>query len=117
MHRVKKIPSILLRILYFVTLISLILSYFAPYANPKQFWLFAFFGLAYPSLLVANILFLIWWIIRWNKLYWLSLACILTGWPNMKHLFHFGDINATKEGIKVVSYNVRLFDLYKWTHN
>lgn len=118
MKRLKKIISILLRIVYFTLLVALLLSYLSPYANPKQFWLFAFFGLAYPYLLIINVLFLIWWIIRWNKLYWLSLVCILMGWMNMKNLFHFGgNSNNEKKGIKVLSYNVRLFDLYNWTQN
>jgi endonuclease/exonuclease/phosphatase family metal-dependent hydrolase len=117
MKRLKKIISVLIRILYFVLLVSLLLSYLAPYANPKEFWLFAFFGLAYPFLLIANVIFLIWWIVRWNKLYWLSLICILAGWVNMKNLFHFGGNDSQAQGIKVLSYNVRLFDLYNWTHN
>lgn len=118
MKRLKKIASVLIRILYFILLAALLLSYLSPYTNPKEYWLFSFFGLAYPYLLLANVLFLTWWIIRWNKLYWLSLACILVGWMNMKHLFHFGGgPSDSKNGIKVLSYNVRLFDLYNWTHN
>lgn len=118
MKRLKNIVSVLIRIVYFGLLIALLFSYIAPYADPKKFWLFAFFGLAYPYLLLANMIFLIWWIIRWNKLYWLSLACILLGWMNMKHLFHFGAKESdTTGGIKILSYNVRLFDLYNWTHN
>ena len=36
----------------------------------------------------------------------------------MKHLFHFGKGNENvKGGIKVLSYNVRDFDLYNWSHN
>ncbi|MFI5163613.1 MAG: endonuclease/exonuclease/phosphatase family protein [Bacteroidia bacterium] len=117
MKPLKKIFSVLIRVVYFICLTALFLSYFAPYANPKNFWLFAFFGLAYPYLILINILFLVWWIIRWKKLYWLSLIIILTGWMNMKHLFHFGGSSETKNGIKILSYNVRLFDLYNWTHN
>ena len=120
MKRLKNIVSVLIKVVYFLLVASLLLSYLSPYANPKKFWLFAFFGLAYPYLLAVNVLFLVWWIIRWNKLYWLSLIFILIGWMNMKHLFHFG---ATKEQahnekeIKILSYNVRNFDLYNWTHN
>ena len=118
MKRLKTIISVLIHIAYFVFLISLLLSYFAPFANPKSFWLFAFFGLAFPWLLLINILFLVWWIIRWKKLYWLSLVIILIGWNDMKHLFHFGKGNENvKGGIKVLSYNVRDFDLYNWSHN
>src|ERR1051325_10323000 len=104
MERVKKIISFLIRIAYFFFLICLLLSYFAPYANPKSsFWIFAFFGLAYPYLLLINVLFLIYWIIRWKKLYWLSLIMILIGWNSMKNLFHFGKGNENvKNGIKEI---------------
>ncbi|MBI3501144.1 MAG: endonuclease/exonuclease/phosphatase family protein [Bacteroidetes bacterium] len=117
MKRLKNIFSFLIRIVYFIFLISLLLSYFAPYANPKSFWIFAFFGLAYPYLLLINVLFLIWWIIRWKKLYWISLVIILIGWNNMKNLFHFGNGIENEKGIKVLSYNVRNFDLYNWSGN
>ena len=119
MKGLKNIISILFLIIYFIFLISLLVSYLSPYINPKNFWLFAFFGLAYPYLLLANIVFLIWWIIRWKKLYWLSLLCILIGWPNMKHFFHLSfdhDTSERKDEIKILSYNIRLFDLYNWTH-
>jgi endonuclease/exonuclease/phosphatase family metal-dependent hydrolase len=116
MKRIKKIISIFIKIIYFIFLILLLLSYLTPISNPKTFWPLAFLGLAYPLLLVANLLFLIWWIIRWNKLYWLSLTCILIGWSNMKMFFHFPEEINSKNGIKILSYNVRLFDLYNWTH-
>lgn len=118
MKKLKTIISVLIWITYFICLVSLCFSYFSPYANPKSFWVFAFFGLAYPWLLLVNVLFLIWWIIRWKKFYWLSVIIILIGWNNMKNLFHFGrGSESTKGGIKVLSYNVRDFDLYNWTHN
>lgn len=131
MKRIKTILSAAFRIVYFIFLISLFLSYFAPYANPKSFWLFAFFGLAFPWLLLANLLFLIWWIIRWKKLYWLSLAVILTGWFNMKNLFHVAsplapfsqgsgeNSSGSKAGdaIKILSFNVKDFNLYDWNHD
>lgn len=125
MKRIKKIFSFLFRLIYFIALTSLFLSYFAPPAHPKNFWMLSFFGLAYPALLLANIFFLIWWLIRWKKLYWLSLIVLLIGWTNMKTLFHFSASPPTplrqsggeSSEIKVLSFNVRLFDLYNWTHN
>jgi len=117
MKKLKVILSICIRVAYFICLLSLLLSYLAPYANPKTFWLFSFFGLAYPFILIVNIFFLIWWIIRWKKLYWLSLICILSGWMHMENLFHFGGGTEIKQGIKILSYNVRDFDLYNWSHD
>jgi endonuclease/exonuclease/phosphatase family metal-dependent hydrolase len=134
MKRIQKIISLLGRILYFTLLISLLLSYIAPYVNPKGFWLLAFFGLAYPLLLVSNTVFLLWWMLRRKKLFWLSLICILAGWTSIQHFFNFipnsfplrCNVNSVhlsteesrqKEEIKILTYNVRLFDLYNWTRN
>lgn len=122
MKKLKSILSIGIRIVYFICLVSLLISHFAPYVNPKSFWIFSFFGLAYPYLLFVNIIFLIWWLIRWKKLYWASLLVIFTGWNNMKNLFHLSPspLSAWRGvggEVKVLSYNVRNFDLYNWTHN
>lgn len=118
MKKLKSIFLFLFRIAYFVCLLALVVSYFAPVANPKSFWALAFFGLAYPWLLLANIFFLVVWIIRWRKLYWLSLIVIVAGWNNIRHLLHFGaGDQSNAKGIKVLSYNVRNFDLYNWTKN
>lgn len=118
MKNLKSILSFLLDAIYLLALIALILSYFAPVANPKSFWIIAFFGLAFPWLLLINLFFLIWWIIRWKKFYWLSLIVILAGWNHIRLLIHFGEKkqNETK-GLKVLSFNVRSFDLYNWTNN
>jgi len=55
---------------------ALIISYFAPTVDPKKVWEIAFFGLAYPFLLIANIIILMWWLLR-GRWYWLvSFICI-----------------------------------------
>ncbi len=76
----------------------------------------AFLGLGYPGLLCINILFIIYWLLFFKKHFLLSLICILLGWFQLKL---FVQINLSKESadtsnsIKVMSYNVRLFDLYR----
>lgn len=109
----------ILLIVYYPLLIALLLSYLAPYANPKDFWPFAFLGLAYPWLLIINILFLVGWILMWKRHYWLSLFVILAGWSNMKNLVSLGNNDQKIEGYKykILSFNVRNFDLYNWSHN
>ena len=71
--------SFILKVFWFLNLIliaSLILSYFAAYINPEQFWIFAFFGLAYPIIFIVNIGFLAFWLI-FKKKYALIVAMIL----------------------------------------
>lgn len=118
----KSFFKILFGALYFICLLALLFSYAASYINPKTFWLFAFFGIAYPVLLLLNLVFLIWWAVQKNKLFWISLICIVAGYNHIAHFFLFNffrssSINANSSSIKVLSYNVRLFDLYNWTGN
>jgi hypothetical protein len=48
------IDKVFLWINYLLCL-ALLFSYLAQYIDPRKFWPFAFFGLAYPPLLLANL--------------------------------------------------------------
>lgn len=100
--------------------ISLLISYLAPFVSPEHFWIIAFFGLAYPILVIINILFIIYWALQLKKRVFYSLIVILAGWIQLHSFFQisFKSRNETSEKqIKVMSYNVKVFDLYNWTHN
>jgi len=82
----------------------------------------ALFGLAYPYLLLLNLVFLLIWLIRLKKELLISLIVILLGWNHVNNLipinFHGSAIpdNSDPERIfKALSYNVRGFDIYRWT--
>ena len=101
---------------------SLLIAYAAPIINPGKLFIPAFLGLAYPYLLVLNMIFLIYWVIRMRKELLISLIVILLGW---NHLTNFIPIRFQKtpipkevqSEIKILSYNVRTFDKYNWTQN
>lgn len=100
--------------------ISLLLSYMAPFVSPERFWVIAFFGLAYPILVMINILFVVYWAVQLKKRTFYSLLVILAGWMQLHSFFqiNLGDsTDGTKKLIKVMSYNVKVFDLYNWSHN
>jgi len=87
------------------------------YVSPEKFWPLAFAGLAYPAFLLANMFFLLFWLVFLKKYYLYSLFTILLGFNQLHTFFRFGGrSNAPKveNAIKVMSYNVRLFDLYNW---
>jgi endonuclease/exonuclease/phosphatase family metal-dependent hydrolase len=73
------IDKIFLWINYLLCL-ALLLSYLAPYTDPRKFWPIAFFGLAYPPLLIANLFIMAYWLIRRSWLIGLSVITILIGW-------------------------------------
>ena len=97
--------------------ILLFVSYLAPYVNPAVFWPLAFFGLAYPILLVINFLFGIYWLIKFKRQLLLSIIVIGCGWNQLTNFIQLGGTEKQDQGFKVMSYNVRLFDLYNWSNN
>ncbi len=100
--------------------ISLLVSYLAPHISPENFWLIAFFGLAYPILLFINLLFVIYWGIQLRKRAFYSLIIVLAGWQLIGRYAQVS-FNRTPDGskklLKVMSYNVKVFDLYNWSHD
>jgi endonuclease/exonuclease/phosphatase family metal-dependent hydrolase len=103
-----------------IAVVALLISYLAPRVSPENFWFIAFFGLAYPILVVINILFVLYWTIQLKKRALYSVIVILSGWMI---LFRFVQLsNSSKNDVKnkmlkVMSYNVKVFDLYNWSNN
>lgn len=104
-----------------LAVLALLLSYLSSRVDPAIFWPLALFGMAYPYLLMANILFIGWWLVFRRKRVWPSLIAILLGWGYMgEYAQFFGASKPAKEvrtPFTLMSWNVRLFDLYNWTHN
>ncbi len=100
--------------------ISLLIAYLAPHVSPENFYFIAFFGLAYPTLVILNLVFVIYWAIQLSKRGFYSLIIILAGWISIHHYVQISLNNnpdKLKKLIKVMSYNVKVFDLYNWSHN
>ena len=103
-----------------IAAVCLLISYLAPHVSPENFWFLAFFGLAYPILVFVNLLFVIYWGIQLKKRAFYSLLILLGGWKQISQYVQINFNNTpdkSKKLIKVMSYNVRLFDLYDWSHN
>ena len=100
-------------------ILGLILSYLSVYINPEKNWLFAFFGLAYPFLLIANIVFIAFWIVKRKRFFVVPLLFVLLGWTYISSWVQISlkkDTNEKPEQsiVNILSYNVRLFDIYDW---
>lgn len=99
----------------------LLLSYLAPLIKPELFWPFAFLGLAYPLLLLINFLFIVYWIIRKKYYFIISLFAVLLGYQQVGNFFQWNrtsaELNDEKQLISVLSYNVRVFDIYNYGAN
>lgn len=103
---------------------ALLLSYLAPVINPIGFWPIAFFGIAYLPLLVINLLFVGYWLIRNVRYSLLSLAVILVGWNVLtRHIGFNAAVPRTvvaapdSAAIRLLTYNVHLFRAFEQEDN
>jgi endonuclease/exonuclease/phosphatase family metal-dependent hydrolase len=100
---------------------ALLLSYLSARVDPAVCWPLALFGMGYPYILAANLIGIAWWLVFRRKRIWPSLITILMGWGHLGEYVQFlGDTKAPQDIHKpftIMSWNVRLFDLYNWTHN
>jgi len=117
----KVIRKISNHIMVFVSILlglALVFSYLSVYVNPQTFWLFGIVGLAYPVLLLFNVLSLVYWILRWKWEVLIPVIAILLGVNHFSSFFQFpfGKMNTQGKGdVKVLTYNVNLFKLYYWS--
>jgi endonuclease/exonuclease/phosphatase family metal-dependent hydrolase len=94
--------------------LALLLSYLAYLIDPETFALPAFFGLAYPYILLINIIMIVIWamLLRYEAL--ISVFVIALGFTHLTNYFNFGKPAGNKEDtFKVMSYNLRLFNYYE----
>lgn len=105
-----------MKILTIICLASLLLAYLCPFVHPETFWIMPFFGLAYPIIILITLLFLLYWALLRSRWFFVVLGVILLGGK-----LHFRTLAITfspekapekAEVWKILSYNVRLFDLY-----
>src|SRR4051812_11265786 len=104
----------------FVVLLAISLS--ASYISPNKIWFLPFWGLLLPLFVFINFIFVIIWILR--KRYFAVVSLLAIG-VCLPQLFKLGATNIgkakisdpTAKVIKVMSYNVRDFDLYNWSEN
>lgn len=96
----------------------LLLSYLSVFIRPGSLWIFAFIGMAYPFILLANLLFILLWVIFRKWFFIISMVCVLAGWNFMGRYvqIRFGQRSVEEPGdsFKVLTYNVRLFNYYQW---
>jgi endonuclease/exonuclease/phosphatase family metal-dependent hydrolase len=93
---------------------ALIFSYLAVRINPAVFALPALFGLAYPYLLLVNIIFALVWIVALRYEAFISIVIIALGITHFSNYIKLTRTSGDKTGaIKILSYNVRLFNYFE----
>ena len=97
--------------------LGLLLSYISIYINPAKFWIPAFFGLFFLTLLVLNLLSGIAWALLRRKIAWVNLIALLPAILYLSLFIQVGHNIPEPSGstTKVMSYNVHFFGL--WDNN
>ncbi len=100
--------------LNFLAIIALLLSYCATAVDPLTFWYFTMFGLAYPFILLANVLFSVFWLLLGKRFFLYSLVFILVGYQPLSRTFgfRFATENTTladSSTLNLITYNVHNF--------
>lgn len=92
-----------------LTVIALLISYSSVFIAPDTFWIPSLFGLAYPFILGANLLFVVLWLLVKPRNLFLSLLFIALGWNFVGRYYQLKSKKVEQVDIKVLSYNVGHF--------
>lgn len=95
---------------------TLLLSYILPYIEPKRFAFVSVLSLTVPFLIIVNLLFVVYWLLKVKKQLFLSLIVLVIGFQHVTSLYKFSASKQVEdtENIVVMNYNVRLFNVFKW---
>ena len=113
----KNVVKYIVLLFNFLAVLSLLGAFLAPMVNPEKVTFLAFWGLIMPYSLIINVFFIIFWVLKARLYFVISLLAIILSWSTTKTSFpyHRTEKVIGQEGIKVLSYNVRVFDRYNWS--
>ncbi|WP_379693423.1 endonuclease/exonuclease/phosphatase family protein [Flavobacterium sp. HJSW_4] len=105
--------------MFFLNIVLTVLTfsvYVLPFLAPKSFPLLSVLTLFMPAFFVANGLFFVYWGIQFKKRLILSGLVLLTGITFISKFYKFSAKEYVKDekDFSVMSYNVRLFNVFKW---
>ena len=110
MKRVVRIVFLYVNLLAIVLLLA---TYLVTKINPGKFWFPSVFGLAFPYLLLTNVLFIGFWLLVYKRYMFLSLVVVVLGMHTIRtYIQFFPNKTKNEDGIKVLSYNVYHFYSY-----
>ncbi len=94
-------------------------AYVLPFLAPKLFPILSVLTLILPLFLILNAMFFVFWAIQLKKQIFLSGLLLLLGITFINKFYKFSavDLPESEKDFTVMSYNVRLFNLFKWIDN
>ncbi len=110
----KKILHRVFLIINIIFAAALLISYLSVNINPEDFAFPAFFGLAYPYILLINFIIAVIWAVSLRYEALISVVIIAIGFNHLTNYIKFRKPANDKQGtFKVMSYNLRLFNYYE----
>lgn len=99
----------------FISIITL-LGYLLPFLAPKLFPFLSVVTLVLPSLLIVNVALFCYWGMQFKRQVFLPLFVLLLGLTSFPKFYKFTEkvIEREEDDFVLMSYNVRLFNLFKW---
>lgn len=96
--------------------ICLLVAYILPFVPPKFSAFLSILNLGLPIFILINLAFALYWILRLKLHFILSALLVLSGYSYISKIIVLNDLSETmtENTLKVMSYNVRLFNEYNW---
>ena len=121
-----KLLNKVLKISTYISALALFGAYLSVHINPQHIIWLSFLGLGFPIILSVNFILFLYWLFKRKMLLILPLVMIIAGAKYINSFVQMPFVNEkriknrvknVKDSVNIMSYNVRLFDLYNWTEN
>ncbi len=96
--------------------IILLVSFVLPYLPPSEYPTLSLLSLAVSPLILINLVFALYWLIRFKKRFWFSFLILLGAYFHFHAFIEFSsdeNPNAFAKHFSILSYNVHLFNSYE----
>ncbi|QQR98869.1 MAG: endonuclease/exonuclease/phosphatase family protein [Sphingobacteriales bacterium] len=117
MKFIKLFVSFFSRTLNIISVVFLFITLAASYISPAKIAIIPLLGYLFPVAVVLNVLFVFAWILRKRWFFWVSTLSLLLSYTQINNLITISKETSNNNGLKVMSYNVKNFDLYNWSEN
>ena len=95
--------------------LALLFSFLLPYVPPKSFPKIAALSLLVSPLILINLLFALYWLLRFNRRFLVSVSVLFVSFFYFNSFYKFSSVQKPSKNKKltIVSFNVRLFNAYE----
>ena len=100
-----------------IAVLALLLTALAQFLSPETYRFSSYLAMAFLPLVIINVFFVLFWLLRLKWHFLLSLLCLLLLYNNVRTSISIVKTNKQQEivgnDVKVMTYNVMLFNYYK----